>query len=52
MRNKEINIKINEDNDIYELTVDKVVYNYDNEDEWPKPISLLWDELNMAIEIT
>ena len=43
-----ITIKIDEDNDIYEMTVNNVVYTLDNvyDSEYGK----LFDELNMAIE--
>ena len=43
-----ITIKIDEDNDIYEMTVNNEVYTLDNvyDSEYGK----LFDELNMAIE--
>ncbi len=46
---KEITIKIDEDNDIYELTVNGEVYTLDN--VYDSEYGELWDELNMAIEI-
>ena len=44
-----ITIKIDEDNDIYEMTVNGNVYTLDNvyDSEYGK----LFDELNMAIEV-
>ena len=44
-----ITIKIDEDNDIYEMTVNNEVYTLDNvyDSEYGK----LFDELNMAIEV-
>ncbi len=57
--NKEISIKIDQDNDIYEMTItgndplngDKysVTYNVDN--VYQSKYANLWDELNMAIEV-
>ena len=47
---KEITIKIDEDNDIYELTVNGEVYTLDN--IYESKYGDLWDELNMSIEIT
>ena len=43
-----ITIKIDDDNDIYEMTVNNVTYTLDNvyESEYGK----LFDELNMSIE--
>ena len=45
---REIILKIDEDNDIYEMTVNGKVYTLDNvyESEYSK----LFDELNMSIE--
>ena len=45
---KEIILRIDEDNDIYEMTVNGEVYTLDNvyESEYGK----LFDELNMSIE--
>ena len=44
-----ITIKIDDDNDIYEMTVNNVTYTLDNvyDSEYGK----LFDELNMSIEI-
>ena len=44
-----ITIKIDEDNDIYEMTVNNEIYTLDNvyESEYGK----LFDELNMSIEV-
>jgi|TARA_Y100001938_G_C8057242_1_gene415133 hypothetical protein len=47
---KEITIKIDEDNDIYELTVNGEIYTLDN--VYESEYGDLWDELNMSIEIT
>jgi hypothetical protein len=62
--NKEISIKIDEDNDIYEITIKKYtkvginsyvkfeddeVYTLDN--VYESEYGNLWDELNMAIEV-
>jgi len=44
-----ITIKIDEDNDIYEMTVNNVVYTLDN--VYDSEYGDLFDELNMAIEI-
>ena len=43
-----ITIKIDEDNDIFEMTVDNEVYTTDN--VYESKYSYLFDELNMAIE--
>tara|TARA_R100001443_G_scaffold115_1_gene442 strand:+ start:390 stop:539 length:150 start_codon:yes stop_codon:yes gene_type:complete len=47
--NKEIIIRIDEDNDIYEMIINGTVYTLDNvyESEYGK----LFDELNMSIEL-
>jgi hypothetical protein len=45
---KTITIKIDEDNDIYEMSVDNKVYTLDN--VYESKYSALFDELNMAIE--
>ena len=44
-----ITIKIDEDNDIYEMTVNNVVYTLDN--VYDSEYGQLFDELNMAIEL-
>ena len=44
-----ITIKIDEDNDIYEMTVNNVVYTLDN--VYESEYSQLFDELNMSIEV-
>ena len=41
--------KIDEDNDIYEMTVNNVIYTLDN--VYQSKYSQLFDELNMSIEI-
>ena len=46
--NKEIIIKIDEDNDIYEMTVNDKVYTLDN--VYDSEYGNLFDELNMSIE--
>ena len=46
---KTITIKIDEDNDIYEMTVNNVTYTLDN--VYDSEYSVLFDELNMAIEV-
>tara|TARA_R100001082_G_scaffold107563_1_gene81619 strand:+ start:330 stop:479 length:150 start_codon:yes stop_codon:yes gene_type:complete len=46
--NKEIIIKIDEDNDIYEMTVNGEVYTLDN--VYDSEYGNLFDELNMSIE--
>ena len=46
---KTIILKIDEDNDIYEMTVNNVVYTLDN--VYESEYSQLFDELNMSIEI-
>ena len=46
---KTILLKIDEDNDIYEMTVDNKVYTLDN--VYQSKYGNLFDELNMAIEI-
>lgn len=48
MRN--IIINIDEDNDIYEIIIDGVSYNYDDYDETPW-LQKLWDSLNISIEL-
>ena len=47
--NKIITIKIDEDNDIYEITVNNEVYTLDN--VYESKYAELFDELNFAIEI-
>ena len=47
--NKEITIRIDEDNDIYEMTVNNVVYTLDN--VYESEYGQLFDKLNMAIEV-
>ena len=47
--NKIITIKIDEDNDIYEMTVNNEVYTLDN--IYESKYAELFDELNFAIEI-
>ena len=46
---KTITLKIDEDNDIYEMTVNGKVYTLDN--VYESEYSQLFDELNMSIEI-
>jgi len=46
---KKIILKIDEDNDIYEMTVNGKVYTLDN--VYESEYSQLFDELNMSIEI-
>ena len=45
----EITIKIDEDNDIYEMKVNNEVYTLDN--VYESEYSELFDELNMSIEL-
>ena len=45
---KEIILKIDEDNDIYEMIIDGKVYTLDN--VYESKYSQLFDELNMSIE--
>ena len=45
----EITIKIDEDNDIYEMTVNNVVYTLDN--VYESEYSQLFDELNMLLNL-
>ena len=45
---REIILKIDEDNDIYEMTVNGEVYTLDN--IYESEYSQLFDELNMSIE--
>ena len=45
----EITIKIDSDNDIYEMTVNNVVYTLDN--VYESEFGQLFDELNMSIEV-
>ena len=47
--NKIITIKIDEDNDIYEITVNNEVYTLDN--VYESKYAELFDELNFAIEV-
>ncbi len=44
-----ITIKIDEDNDIYEMTVNNEVYTLDN--VYESKYAELFDELNIAIEV-
>jgi len=44
-----ITIRIDEDNDIYEMTINETVYTLDN--VYDSEYGDLFDELNMAIEI-
>ena len=44
-----ITIRIDEDNDIYEMTVNNVVYTLDN--VYDSKYGNLFDELNMSIEL-
>ena len=44
-----ITIKIDEDNDIYEMTINNVTYTLDN--VYESEYGQLFDELNMSIEI-
>ena len=46
---KSITIKIDEDNDIYEMTVNNVTYTLDT--VYESQYSELFDELNMSIEV-
>ena len=46
--NKIITIKIDEDNDIYEMTVNNVVYTLDN--VYDSEYGNLFDELNILID--
>ena len=46
---KTITIKVDQDNDIYEMTVNNVTYTIDN--VYDSEHSELFDELNMAIEV-
>ena len=46
---REIILKIDEDNDIYEMTVNNVVYTLDN--VYESEFGQLFDELNMSIEL-
>ena len=46
---KTITIKVDQDNDIYEMTVNNVTYTLDN--VYESQYSELFDELNMAIEV-
>ena len=45
---KEITFKIDEDNDLYELTVNSNTYTLDN--VYDSPYSNLFDELNILID--
>ncbi len=44
-----ISFKTDEDNDIYELTVNNKVYNIDN--VYESPYGDLFDELNIAVDL-
>ena len=44
-----ITIKIDEDNDIYEMTINETVYTLDN--VYDSEYGNLFDELNMSIEL-
>jgi len=46
---KEIILKIDEDNDIYEMTINNEIYTLDN--VYESKYSELFDELNMTIEL-
>jgi hypothetical protein len=46
---KEIILKIDSDNDIYEITVNGELFTLDN--VYESPYGELFDELNMAIEV-
>ena len=46
---KSITIKVDQDNDIYEMTVNNVTYTLDN--VYESQYSQLFDELNMSIEV-
>jgi len=46
---KTITIKVDQDNDIYEMTVNNVTYTLDN--VYESQYSQLFDELNMSIEV-
>ena len=46
---KTITIKVDQDNDIYEMTVNNVTYTLDN--VYESHYSELFDELNMAVEV-
>ena len=45
---KEITFKIDEDNDLYEITVNNTTYTLDN--VYDSPYGNLFDELNMLID--
>jgi hypothetical protein len=45
---KEITFKIDEDNDLYEITVNNTTYTLDN--VYDSPYDNLFDELNMLID--
>ena len=47
--NKEILIRIDEDNDIYEMIINGKVYTLDN--VYDSEFGQLFDELNMSIEL-
>jgi len=47
--NKEILIRIDEDNDIYEMIIDGKTYTLDN--VYESEFGQLFDELNMSIEL-
>jgi len=47
--NKEITIRIDEDNDIYEMIIDGITYTLDN--VYDSEYGNLFDELNMSIEV-
>jgi len=47
--NKEIILRIDEDNDIYEMIIDGKVYTLDN--VYDSEYGNLFDELNMSIEL-
>ena len=47
--NKEILIRIDEDNDIYEMIIDGKTYTLDN--VYDSEFGPLFDELNMSIEL-
>ena len=46
---KTLSIKIDEDNDIYEMTINNTTFTLDN--VYESKYSNLFDELNMAVEV-
>ena len=47
--NNTITIRIDEDNDIYEMTINETIYTLDN--VYDSEYGQLFDELNMSIEL-